>query len=125
MIEMISGNLVLVSQFGGLLALAWLANFAASVYYNVNILDQKFDKARIINGLFKLVALCVGIASFVVVITAIPILLNHMDILITEEFADIFSIVTIIGVFVTKGIFPYCKQAYETFTNIIEDSTMK
>lgn len=122
MIEMVLANLTLILQFGGLLVLSWFANFSTSLYYNINVLEQKFDKTKLINGLLKLLALCVGIAAFVIVITVIPIMLNGLQIPITEEFTELFNIIAIIGVFLTKGIYPYCRQAYETFSNIIEGS---
>lgn len=122
MIESLEYNLALTGVFMGLLALSWFSNFSCSLWYNVKFLHESFDKAKMLNGLLKLISLCLGIASFVIVITAVPIVLTEVNIPIPDDFTELFSIATILGVFLTKGIIPYCMEAYTTFTNIISKS---
>jgi hypothetical protein len=121
MMELILSNLVLISQFMALFALAWLSNMVLSLWFNIKILGEIFDPKRLIDGVYKLLVLCIGVALFSVLLTTAPIVFEHYGIVtIEEDIATTFDFLAVAVLFAVKGIIPYAKETYKTLNNIIE-----
>ena len=119
MTEQIIINLTWVGYAMGILSLAWLSNFAFSIYFNIKVVEELFDIKRLINGVEKLVALCVGIGLLSLVITLFPIFMTYVGVPINEEYTTLFSVLTVIILFGNSTI-KYTKQAYDTLKQILE-----
>ena len=116
--EVLVTNLTNIGFAMALLAIAYLSNICFSLYYNIRISKESFDYSKLLNGILKLIALCVGIATLAFVITLLPVYLTNIGIPIEEEFSSTFSVIAIIGLFV-QSIYKYVRESYETLTQIL------
>jgi len=119
MIEQIVTNLIWVGYAMGILSIAWLSNFVLSIYCNIKVLNELFDIKRMISGIEKLLALCIGIGLLSLVITVFPIYMAYVGIPIAEEYISVFSIGTIVVLFGNSTI-KYTTQAYNTLKDILK-----
>lgn len=121
MLELILSNLVLIGQFMALFALAWLSNTVLSLWFNVKIVGEMFDIKRLVDGVSKLIVLCIGVALFSVLLTTAPIVFEHYGMLTFEDNAmDVFDFIAVATLFAVKGIIPYAKESYKTLNDILE-----
>lgn len=94
--------------------LAYLSNIAFSLYYNVKILGEPFDYHKLINSGLKVLSFCVGVASLVMVVTALPLFAEFVGFAIPEEYVEVFSTIAIISV----PLFSACKYSLEAFNKM-------
>lgn len=118
--EQIITNLTWVGYSMGILSMAWLSNFAFSIYFNIKVVEELFDMKKLIDGVERLLALCAGIGLLSLVITLFPIFMTYVGIPINEEYTELFSILTIIILFGNSTI-KYAKQSYDTLKQILEN----
>lgn len=116
--EILLSNLTNVGFAVLLFIISYIANISLSLFYNVKINNEGFDKTKLITGLIKMFSVALGVALLAITITLLPIFLNHIGINIQEGFIESFSIITIISLFV-NSIYKYIKEAYETLNNIL------
>lgn len=91
---------------------AYLSNVAFSLYYNIKILLQPFDRNKAINSGLKIAAFVVGLTLLCVAITTLPLFANQVGWVIPEEYADIFTDLVILGAVLMVS----CKYILESFT---------
>lgn len=91
---------------------AYLSNVAFSMYYNIKILMEPFDKQKIINSGLKIAAFVAGLTLLCLAITTLPLFANMVGWAIPAEYADIFSDLVIIGAVLMVS----CKYIWEAFT---------
>lgn len=100
------------------LLLAFASNVVLSLYYNISMSKEKFDKKRLLLGIKKAVVLVVGTLLLVIAIDAATLLLADYVPDIGSQTHDIIKVVmiaTTIGVVAWR----YIKDAYNTFINIL------
>ena len=100
------------------LLLAFASNVVLSLYYNISMSKEKFDKKRLLLGIKKAVVLVVGTLLLVIAIDAATLLLADYVPDIGSQTHDIIKVVmiaTTIGVAAWRSI----KDAYNTFINIL------
>ena len=102
MLEAIMNNLINIGWAMLIFLAAYLSNVAFSLYYNIKILLQPFDREKAINSALKL---CVSI-------TTLPLYANQVGWAIPEEYADMFADLVIIGAVLIVS----CKYIVEAFT---------
>lgn len=124
MLDIFMSNLSNVGIAVGLFIISYVANICFSIYYNTKILQQNFDKQKIINSILKLIAMSLGLIALTTVITFLPNYLTLMGLEIPQDFTESFGIITIITLFVS-GIYKYIKEAFTTFQNILNPSEEK
>ena len=114
MLDIFISNLSDVSIAVGLFVASYIANMCFSIYYNTKILQQEFDKQKIINSVLKMIAMSVGLVALTTVITFLPNYLTMIGLEITESF----NIIAIVSLFI-GGVYKYIKEAFKTFQQIL------
>lgn len=112
MLEAIMNNLINIGWAMLIFLAAYLSNVAFSLYYNIKILLQPFDREKAINSALKVAAFVVGLTLLCVSITTLPLYANQVGWAIPEEYADMFADLVIIGAVLIVS----CKYIVEAFT---------
>lgn len=114
-------NLIYVAIGAGLFLVSYLSNMSFSLYYNIKILMQKFDKNKIINSALRVASITVGLALLCIAITTIPQFATYVGLEIPAEYINVFSNLAILTLFVTSA-YKYVAEAYGKFKKILETS---
>lgn len=112
MLEAILNNLINIGWAMLIFLAAYLSNVAFSLYYNIKVLLQPFDRNKAINSALKVAAFLVGLTLLCVSITTLPLFANQVGWAIPEEYTDIFADLVIIGAVLMVS----CKYIVEAFT---------
>ena len=92
MLEAIMNNLINIGWAMLIFLAAYLSNVAFSLYYNIKILLQPFDREKAINSALKVAAFVVGLTLLCVSITTLPLYANQVGWAIPEEYLLIWSL---------------------------------
>lgn len=103
---------------------AYLCNMCFSLWYNIKICNQDFDKSRVISSIIKIIVFGVGTALLCISITTIPQFCNYVGLTIPEEYSEVFQNLAIITVFVVSGC-KYVKEAYLKFIAILDSKSVQ
>ena len=93
---------------------AYLANVAFSLWYNLKILRETFDKAKLRESCLKVLTFLVGLTLLCFAITALPIFAN----MVGWPIADLFADLVIVGVVLLVSC-KYIKEAFTKFAAIL------
>lgn len=118
MLDIFISNLSDVGIAVGLFVASYIANMCFSIYYNTKILQQEFDKQKIINSVLKMIAMSIGLVALTTVITFLPNYLTMIGLEISPEFTESFNIIAIVSLFI-GGVYKYIKEAFKTFQQIL------
>lgn len=116
-------NLTYVGIGALLFLVAYMSNMAFSLYYNIRMLMEKFDKNKIIDSALRVTTIVVGLALLCIAITTIPAFATYVGLDIPKEYAEIFSNLAILALFVTSAC-KYVFEAYTKFKKILEKSNI-
>lgn len=119
MLEAIMNNLINIGWAMLIFLAAYLSNVAFSLYYNIKILLQPFDREKAINSALKVAAFVVGLTLLCVSITTLPLYANQVGWAIPEEYADMFADLVIIGAVLIVSC-KYIKEAFTKFNAILQ-----
>ena len=97
MLDAVLKNLIDIGWAMLIFLAAYLANVAFSLYYNIRIMLQPFDKNKAINSALKVAAFVVGLTLLCVSITTLPLFAEQLGWAIPEEYTDIFADLVIVG----------------------------
>ena len=89
---------------------AYLANVAFSLWYNIKIRKEDFDREKLI-------------ASGLKILTALPIFANEVGWAIPDEYTDIFADLVIIGAVLLVSC-KYIKEAFTKFVAILNTGSV-
>lgn len=103
---------------------AYLANVAFSLWYNIKIQQQSFDKSKLIASALKVLTFVVGLTLLCVAITTLPLFATQVGWTIPEEYTDIFANLVIIGAVLLVSC-KYIKEAFEKFTAILNSAKLE
>lgn len=112
MLDAVLKNLIDIGWAMLIFLAAYLANVAFSLYYNIRILLQPFDKNKAINSALKVATFVVGLTLLCVAITTLPIYADQLGWAIPEEYTEIFADLVIVGAVLMVS----CKYIVEAFT---------
>ena len=112
MVNAILYNLINIGWAMLIFLCAYLSNVAFSMYYNIKILLEPFDKQKVINSGLKIAAFVIGLTLLCLSITTLPLFADMVGWAIPAEYADIFSDLVIIGAVLMVS----CKYILEAFT---------
>lgn len=119
MLDAVLKNLIDIGWAMLIFLAAYLANVAFSLYYNIRILLQPFDKNKAINSALKVAAFVVGLTLLCVSITALPLFAEQLGWAIPEEYTDIFADLVIVGAVLLVSC-KYIKEAFTKFNAILQ-----
>lgn len=97
---------------------AYLANVAFSLWYNLKVLQETFDRQKLRESCLKVLTFLVGLTPLCTAITALPLFANMVGWPIPAEYSDLFADIVIIGV-VLLVTCKYIKEAFTKFTAIL------
>lgn len=103
---------------------AYLANVAFSLWYNIKIQQQSFDKSKLIASALKVLTFVVGLTLLCVAITTLPLFATQVGWTIPEEYTDIFADLVIIGAVLLVSC-KYIKEAFEKFNAILNTAKLE
>lgn len=112
-------NLTYVGIGAALFLVAYTSNMAFSLYYNIRMLMEKFDKNKILDSVIRVTTIIVGLTLLCIAITTIPAFASYVGLDIPKEYAEIFSNLAILAFFVTSSC-KYVFEAYTKFKKILE-----
>ena len=101
---------------------SYLSNMSFSIYYNIRILGETFEKNRIINSAIKICTFGVGITLLTLAITTILPWATVNGLPIPEEYNDIISTVAILGICLTSSL-KYITEAISKMKKILNMKT--
>lgn len=119
MLDAVLNNLIDIGWAMLIFLAAYLANVAFSLYYNIRILLQPFDKEKAINSALKVTAFVVGLTLLCVSITTLPLFAEQLGWAIPEEYTDIFADLVIVGAVLLVSC-KYIKEAFTKFNAILQ-----
>ena len=119
MFEAILNNLINIGWAMLIFLAAYLSNVAFSLYYNIKVLLQPFDRNKAINSALKVTAFVVGLTLLCVSITTLPLFANQLGWAIPEEYSEIFADLVIVGAVLLVSC-KYIKEAFTKFKAILE-----
>ena len=97
---------------------AYLANVAFSLWYNIKLLHEPFDREKLINSAYKIATFVIGLTLLCVAVTTLPLFANEVGWAIPEEYSDLFADLVIIGAVLLVSC-KYIKEAFTKFTAIL------
>lgn len=119
MLNAVLNNLINIGWAMLIFLAAYFSNVAFSLYYNIKILLQPFDKNKLITSAMKIAAVGVGLTLLCVAITTLPLFADLVGWAIPSEYADVFSDLVIIGAVLMVGV-KYITEAFTKFKAILE-----
>lgn len=100
------------------LLLAFASNMVLSLFYNVNLSGETFDKNRLWKGVRKALVLVAGTLLMVIAVDAALSMITQYVPDINEQVHDLVTI-TMIASTIGLAAWRYIKDAYSTFINIL------
>lgn len=120
MLESLTQNLINIGWAMLIFLAAYLANVAFSLWYNIKILHESFDRDKLIASGLKILTFVVGLTLLCTSITALPLFATQVGWAIPEEYSDLFADLVIIGSVLLVSC-KYIKEAYTKFVAILND----
>lgn len=122
MLESLTQNLINIGWAMLIFLAAYLANVAFSLWYNIKIQHEAFDKDKLIASGLKIATFVVGLTLLCTAITGLPLFATQVGWAIPEEYSDLFADLVIIGAVLLVSC-KYIKEAYMKFTAILNAKT--
>lgn len=122
MLENLTQNLINIGWAMLIFLAAYLANVAFSLWYNIKIQHEAFDKEKLIASGLKILTFVVGLTLLCTAITALPLFAAQVGWAIPEEYSDLFADLVITGAVLLVSC-KYIKEAYTKFTAILNTPT--
>ena len=124
LIETVLTNLTDVGIGVLLFVMAYVSNMALGLYYNIKVLNQPFDKNKLIDSAIKIAAFGIGTGLLCVCVTTIPAFATHVGFVIPEEYSTVFQDLAILSVFIISSC-KYLLEAYSKFSAILKTSSVE
>ena len=102
--------------------MAYISNMCFSIYYNVRILGEQFEPAKLKMSALKIVTFGLGTALLTMAITLILPWASQNGLNIPEEYTDVITTVAILGVCLT-GSLKYIVEAFSKMGKILNSGT--
>ena len=110
----------LLAALGGfsIFGMAYLSNVSFSLYYNIKIAGETFEKQRLINSLYKILAFAGGTMLLVLSTSLIIPWANKNNMPIPAEYSTVSSTVATLGVCLS-GSLKYIVEAFNKMKKIL------
>lgn len=116
--HVILANLAYVAIGAALFIACYVSNMAFGIWYNVKVLEQKFEWAKIKESIIKIIFFVIGTVLMCIAITIIPVFCEHVGIALPEEYIKVFQGLVIVTVFIYSAV-QYLLQAFDKFKKIL------
>lgn len=121
LVQVVISNLKDVGIGVLLFIVAYAANMALSLYYNIKVLNEAFDKTKLFNSVLKIISFGIGTALLCIGVTTIPAFASHVGFEIPAEYSAVFQDLAILSVFIVSSC-KYLLEAYQKFSAILKTS---
>lgn len=117
--KLLTTDIMSVMYAYGAFLLAYIANILFSLYLNIELLNNSFDKHKLRQSIKK--AAILVIATLMLVL-AVDVIVMYFSAYIPELNEELKNLVTVVAVVVTIGrsAILYLVEAYSTFKSILE-----
>lgn len=115
-------NLYSVGIGLGIFLCSYLSNVSFSMYYNIKIIGQSFNKNKLINSIMKVGTFIIGVAMLTLAITTIFPWATKNGLPIPTEYNEIISNVAILGICLTSSL-KYIIESIGKMKKILESTT--
>ena len=122
MLNSILENLISVGWSMLIFLAAYLANVTFSLWYNIKLQKEPFDRAKLIASAIKIATFVIGLVLLCVSVTTLPLFANEVGWTVPREYSDIFADLVIIGAVLLVSC-KYIKEAFGKFTAILNAGT--
>lgn len=122
MLNSILENLISVGWSMLIFLAAYLANVTFSLWYNIKLQKEPFDRAKLIASSIKIATFVIGLVLLCVSVTTLPLFANEIGWTVPQEYSDIFADLVIIGAVLLVSC-KYIKEAFGKFTAILNAGT--
>ena len=116
-------NMLVAIEYAGigliLFIISYVSNMCFSIYYNIKILGQTFNKQKIFDSGFKIATLGIGTLLMTIATVGIPEFGSITGIQLPQEYVEVFSTLAISAVFIICSC-KYILEAYGKFKKILE-----
>ena len=106
-----------------LFLVSYVSNMCFSIYYNIKILGQTFNKQKIYDSGFKIATFGIGTLLMTIATVGIPEFASITGIQLPEEYIEVFSNLAISAVFIICSC-KYILEAYGKFKKILEQGRL-
>lgn len=106
-----------------LFLVSYVSNMCFSIYYNIKILGQTFNKQKIYDSGFKIATFGIGTLLMTIATVGIPEFASITGIQLPEEYIEVFSNLAISAVFIICSC-KYILEAYGKFKKILEQGKL-
>ena len=122
MLNSILENLISVGWSMLIFLAAYLANVTFSLWYNIKLQKEPFDRVKLIASAIKIATFVIGLVLLCVSVTTLPLFANEVGWTVPQEYSDIFADLVIIGAVLLVSC-KYIKEAFGKFTAILNAGT--
>ena len=106
-----------------LFLVSYVSHMCFSLYYNIKILGQTFNKQKIFDSGFKIATFGIGTLLMTIATVGIPEFASITGIQLPEEYVKVFSTLAISAVFIICSC-KYILEAYGKFKKILEQGKL-
>lgn len=118
MLHSVIENLISVGWSMLIFLAAYLSNVTFSLWYNIKLQNQPFDRSKLVASAIKIATFVIGLVLLCLSVTTLPLFANEVGWSIPQEYTDIFADLVIIGAVLLVSC-KYIKEAFEKFTAIL------
>lgn len=115
-------NMLIALEYAGigivLFLFAYSSNMCFSIYYNIKILGQPWNKDKIKDSGFKILTFGVGTLLMTIATVGIPEFANVVGIELPQEYIEVFGTLAIAGTFIVCSC-KYILEAFSKFKKIL------
>lgn len=120
-------NMLIAIEYAGigliLFVISYASNMCFSIYYNIKILGQTFNKQKIYDSGFKILTFGIGTLLMTIATVGIPQFAAITGIELPQEYVEVFSTLAISAVFIICSC-KYILEAYGKFKKILEQGKL-
>lgn len=102
---------------------AYISNMAFSLYYNIKTLGESFTVSKLINSVYKVGSIGIGLTLLVVATTGLPAFANYIGWAIPDEYTQVFDDLAVLGVCLYVSC-KYIAEAISKFTAILNEKKL-
>lgn len=121
MINTILSNLINAGWAMLIFLCAYISNIAFSLYHNIKQLGQAFDLTKILNSVYKIISLVLGLILLIIATTSLPAFANYVGWEIPSEYSEVFDDLAVLGVCLYISC-RYIFEAAQKFSAILNEN---
>ena len=111
-------NLEVAGVGFAIFAMAYISNMSFSLYYNIKINQEVFNKEKLLNSVFKILAFAGGTIFLILATSLIVPWASNNGLAIPVEYSEVISTIATLGVYLS-GALKYIMEAFNKMKKIL------